>query len=186
MVTELSVFDFDDTLFVSDSKVKIKKKSGKIKYLNSSEFASYKPKKHDEFDFTDFDRIQGKFVQWTKKRFDDSVRASNCLTVIITARGRTDNLEEFFSNLGYKKDDIIFIGTGSADPKTKIDEMRALVNKFTPDEVIYYENCSKVFQEFIDDNGPVKSTTSFYLIDTSSKNCDYQLFVKGKNVGKSK
>jgi len=176
---ELSVFDFDDTLFISDSKVKVKKKSGKIKLLNSRQFAKYKIRKGDEFDFTDFDRINGSFVEWTKERFDASVENTQSKTVIMTARGKTDNLESFFCNLGYKLEDIIFVGTGSADPKSKIAEVSALVNEFHPQEIVYYENCNEVFEEFIYGESDFSATTSFYLLDVSKKNFNYKLFVKG-------
>ena len=133
---ELSIFDFDDTLFITDSMVRIKKKSGKTKLLNSSQFAKYKPKDGDEFDFSDFDRITGSFVEWTKERFDLSLENERSKTVIITARSKTDNIKKLLQSKGYNSNDILIIGTGSGDPHSKIDEVKSLINKFDPDLII--------------------------------------------------
>ena len=80
--------------------------------------------------------------------------------------------------------DIIIIGTGSADPKLKIEKVSDLVQKFNPQEVVYYENCKKVFEEFIYGEIAFPTTTSFYLLDVEKKNFDYKLFVKGGSSDK--
>ena len=53
---KLRVFDFDDTLVKSNSKVYVMNK-GKRKTLTPGEFAIYKKKSGDEFDFSDFDKV---------------------------------------------------------------------------------------------------------------------------------
>ena len=52
----VSIFDFDDTLAKTDSWVYVKTKDGMEKQLDPAEFAVYKAKKGEEFDFRDFDR----------------------------------------------------------------------------------------------------------------------------------
>ena len=51
---KLRVFDFDDTLVKSNSKVFVINK-GKKKTLTPGEFAIYKQKPGDEFDFSEFE-----------------------------------------------------------------------------------------------------------------------------------
>ena len=53
---KLRVFDFDDTLVKSNSKVFVINK-GKKKTLTPGEFAIYNKKPGDEFDFSDFDKV---------------------------------------------------------------------------------------------------------------------------------
>ena len=53
---KLRVFDFDDTLVKSNSKVYVNNK-GKKKTLTPGQFAIYKKKSGDEFDFSDFDKV---------------------------------------------------------------------------------------------------------------------------------
>ena len=52
----LSVFDFDDTIAKSDAWVYVTRRGRTIKKLNPAEFAVYKPRPGEDFDFKDFDR----------------------------------------------------------------------------------------------------------------------------------
>jgi len=53
---KLRVFDFDDTLVKTNSKIYITNK-GKKKTLTPGEYAVYKPKPNDEFDYSDFSKV---------------------------------------------------------------------------------------------------------------------------------
>ena len=53
---KLRVFDFDDTLVKSNSRIHVTNK-GKRKTLTTGEYAIYKAKPGDEFDFTDFSKV---------------------------------------------------------------------------------------------------------------------------------
>jgi hypothetical protein len=64
----LRVFDFDDTLAKVDSYIYVKTPSGKEKKLDSAEFAVYKPKKGEEFDFRDFIDDSAKNVRAVERR----------------------------------------------------------------------------------------------------------------------
>ena len=52
----LSIFDFDDTLVTSTAKVRVVHKDGTTEELNSGEYASYRAKPGDEFDYGDFEK----------------------------------------------------------------------------------------------------------------------------------
>ena len=53
----LHVYDFDDTLANSEVSVYVKLKNGKQVKLNSHEFAKYKLKPGDFFDFSEFNKL---------------------------------------------------------------------------------------------------------------------------------
>ena len=53
---KLRVFDFDDTLVKSNSKVYVTN-NGKKTTLSPGEFAIYDKKAGDEYDFSDFDKV---------------------------------------------------------------------------------------------------------------------------------
>ena len=53
----LSVFDFDDTIALTDSWIYVLKNGKEIKKLDPAQFAVYKPRPGETFDFRDFDRI---------------------------------------------------------------------------------------------------------------------------------
>ena len=99
----------------------------------------------------------------------------------MTARGRTDNLKDFIQKSGYDPKKIIFIGTGSGDPCSKVNEVKSLINKFNPTELVYYENCEDVLEEMIYGENDLNLTTSFYLLDVEKENFNYKLIVKGAN-----
>ena len=55
---KLRVFDFDDTLFTSDSNVKVIGKDGKVRSMTPEVFATYKQKKGETFDFSEFEDVK--------------------------------------------------------------------------------------------------------------------------------
>ena len=52
----LSVFDFDDTIAKSDAWVYVMRGGRLLKKLDPAQFAVYKPRPGETFDFRDFDR----------------------------------------------------------------------------------------------------------------------------------
>ena len=84
---KLRVFDFDDTLVKSNSKVYVINK-GKRKTLTPGEFAVYKQKSGDEFDFSDFDKvIEPKQIKSMFNVFKNIYNASGSRRLtILTAR----------------------------------------------------------------------------------------------------
>ena len=52
----LSVFDFDDTIALTDSWIYVMKDGREIKKLDPAQFAVYKPRPGETFDFRDFDK----------------------------------------------------------------------------------------------------------------------------------
>jgi len=55
---KLRVFDFDDTLVKTDSHIYVKHADGKESKLTPGEYAVYEPKSDDQFDFSDFEKVQ--------------------------------------------------------------------------------------------------------------------------------
>ena len=53
---KLKVFDFDDTLVKSNSRIKITN-NNKVTMLTPAEYAVYDPRAGDEFDFSEFDEL---------------------------------------------------------------------------------------------------------------------------------
>ena len=54
---KLRVFDFDDTLFTSDSKIIVKNEDGSSREMTPEVFATYKAKKGETFDFSQFEQV---------------------------------------------------------------------------------------------------------------------------------
>ena len=80
----LFVFDFDDTIARTDSKVFLIRNNEKIN-MDSDEFASYHYQQGDELDFSDFNRVEGNIIPHTLAILDDAMTKGHKV-VIVTAR----------------------------------------------------------------------------------------------------
>lgn len=98
----LNVFDIDDTLFKTESKVLIVKDGKTVKELASGEFNTYKLKPGEEYDFQQF--RSGKHFHTTAKPIDNMIKRAqravasqtdNDKSVIITARSDFVDKEPF-------------------------------------------------------------------------------------------
>jgi hypothetical protein len=112
----LNIFDIDDTLFRSESKVLIKKNGKVVKELNSGEYNTYKLKQGEQFDFSQF-RSAKTFYNTAvpiDKMIDRARRAVSQenpedKTIIVTARSDFDNKSLFlqkFREHGFPIDQV--------------------------------------------------------------------------------
>mgnify|MGYP006269185647 FL=1 len=98
----LNVFDIDDTLFKTSSKILIRKDGKAVRELNSGEFNTYVLKPGEQYDFEQF--RSGKHFYATSKPIDVMIKRAqravgseteNCKTIIITARSDLFDKEHF-------------------------------------------------------------------------------------------
>jgi len=61
-ISELIIFDFDNTLFIIDTYVIINKPSGQQLRLSNQQFTHYIPEHGDQFDFSEFDKYITKYA----------------------------------------------------------------------------------------------------------------------------
>ena len=124
----LSIFDFDDTLVKSVSWVYVKKDGKEIKKLDAAQFAKYKPKEGEEFDFRDFDRkirepkIIKRNVDLLKKQLSKHGRK----VTILTARALGAPVNQFFKTIGIQP---YVIPLGDANPQKKADYIEKQIKK---------------------------------------------------------
>jgi hypothetical protein len=122
---KLRVFDFDDTLAKTDSKIILHKPDGSTLVLSPAEFAVYKPEPEDEFDFSQFEGplINPREVRAVAKVFRRVMDAGfeDRKVAILTARsvGSQDAIKGFVSDMGYNPEDIEVVTLGSSDPADK-------------------------------------------------------------------
>jgi hypothetical protein len=117
----LRVFDLDDTLVKTSSNIKVTHKDGKETVLTPGEYAVYKPKGGDKFDYSDFNRML-KNPKIIKKNVDLLIRMlsnPNKKVTILTARQLVFPIRYYF-----KKEfglDVYPVALGDADPQKKAD-----------------------------------------------------------------
>ena len=137
---KLRVFDFDDTLVKSNSRIHVTNK-GKRKTLTTGEYAIYKAKSGDEFDFSDFDKvIQPKKIKAMFRVFKNIYKASgNRRITILTARAAYKPVRQFFKDIGY---DVYVVALSSSNPKDKSDWIEKQI-KGGYDDVLFFDDSRK-------------------------------------------
>jgi len=137
---KLRVFDFDDTLVKSNSRIHVTNK-GKRKTLTTGEYAIYKAKPGDEFDFTDFSKvIEPKKIKAMFRVFKNIYKASgNRRLTILTARAAYKPVRQFFKDIGY---DVYVVALSSSNPKDKSDWIEKQI-KGGYDDVLFFDDSRK-------------------------------------------
>jgi len=168
---DITVFDVDDTLVVTKSKIKVfNPKTGYEIELTPQEFNTFKTKAHDKFDFSDFRDLEilkgGKIIEWVFNILKRTIAKGKAVG-IITARDDAKLIYDFLSHNGVKiNPDYIFaindpsLGfTGSTAQKKKEAFMKFVQMGF------------RNFQFFDDDRENIKIANSlnkplkiFYLV----------------------
>ena len=139
----LVVFDFDDTLFRSGAMIGVQRPGQPKRYLSSHQYATYKPKKDEQFDYDQFQVYppDPQPIKKSAKRFIDSVSSQGSSNVIIlTARSESGPVEQVLKNFGMPSVKIFAIGSANPDDKARVVQNLVLQKKYQ--RVIIYEDSS--------------------------------------------
>ena len=125
----ISVLDFDDTVAISKSKVKVTMPNGKIKKINATEFA----KQHEslmnqgaKFDFSDFNKVVGGKKGPLFSKLEKAVnKFGNENVFILTARApeAAPAIKAFLDGLGVKLKAENIVGLADGRPAAKAQWM---------------------------------------------------------------
>lgn len=123
----LRVYDFDDTLAVSQGVIRLVR-GGKERVYKSHEFVSYEPLVGDELCFSDLNNLSR--VRIIKSNWEKLLSESVCpLTnvAIVTSRppGAASAIGKLLKSFGVGNVDIRAIGSGK--PKDKVEAIRSMV-----------------------------------------------------------
>ena len=146
----LSVFDFDDTIALTDSWIYVLKNGKEIKKLDPAQFAVYKPRPGETFDFRDFDkklrnpRLIKQNAELLVKQLDKARRSARGTrkVTILTARRLGAPITSFFRSIGI---DVYVVPLGSANPKDKADWIEKQIRKGY-DTVYFMDDSNKNIQ----------------------------------------
>jgi len=112
--SKIIVFDLDDTLVITDAKIKVcDKKSGECFSLTPEEFNEYESNPDHELDFDDFKSLEimkaGKMIDYYLKIFKEAYRMKLAVG-IVTARDDQKMIYKWLrEHVGFKIDkDLIF------------------------------------------------------------------------------
>lgn len=137
----LSVFDFDDTLVKTTSFIYVTHKDGKKSKLTPGQYAVYKQRDGDKFDFRDFDEVNN--PQIIKGYFEllKRMASSNPNGVfILTARAVYKPVYNFIRQSGIKN--VYVVALGSNNPEDKAQWIEDKVNDGY-DDVFFVDDSKK-------------------------------------------
>lgn len=126
---KLRIFDFDDTLVSSNSRIKVTNKLGKTFYLTPGEYAVYDKKDGDVMDYSEFERlIEPKEIKAMTKVLKNFYKAMGGRRMtVLTARGNKIPLANFLKTIGISNIEIVALG--DSDPQKKADWIEARVKE---------------------------------------------------------
>jgi len=126
---KLRVFDFDDTLVKTNSFIYVKHGDGKESKLTPGEYAVYEPKSTDQFDFSDFEKVQQpQEIKGVTKLLKTVAKSEGeRKVVILTARSAYKPVKEYLKDIGL--DGIYVVALGDSDPQKKADWIEDKIKK---------------------------------------------------------
>ena len=140
---KLRVFDLDDTLVITKSKVHVTKASGEVIHLTPAEYAVYEKEPGDEFDYSDFEGlVDPKAIRWTTKILKSVINKHGTdAAVILTARASEEPAREFFriNNIP----EIPIVALGNSDPEMKAQWIKYVAKKFGYKEIEFFDDSKK-------------------------------------------
>jgi hypothetical protein len=142
-VKKLRVFDFDDSLVTTTSYIYVTHSNGKTTRLTPAEYATYEPKKGDEFDYTDFSEV--KYPKLIKGYFEILRRmakgGSDRGVYILTARSKFRPVHQFIKQTGIKN--VYVVALGDSNPEKKADWIEDKVKHDGYDDVFFVDDSMK-------------------------------------------
>lgn len=137
----LRIFDFDDTLVKTDSRIHVLSASGDKFSLTSGEYAVYAPQHGDEFDYSDFSKlVNPSEIKWTTKILKRII-AKGGEVVILTARGDPNPIRQFISDINIVHVDVVALGDSDPQKKAEYISRRLDVDDFN--EVEFFDDSYK-------------------------------------------
>ena len=139
---KLRVFDFDDTLVQTKSNIYITHKDGKKSTLTPGEYAVYQPKEGDDFDFSDFQKVNDpQEIKGVTNLLKTIVKAvGERVVCILTARSAYKPIRDYLHDIGL--DGIFVAALGSSDPQHKADWIEDKIKKGF-DDIFFIDDSHK-------------------------------------------
>jgi hypothetical protein len=140
---KLRVFDLDDTLVKTTSKVRVEKENGETLVMTPAEYAIYEKQPGDVFDYGDFQRlVDPKQIEWTTRILRRVVtKHGTDAAVILTARSTETPAKEFFEM--YDIPEIPIVALGDSHPVKKAQWILYVAKKFNFTEIEFFDDSYK-------------------------------------------
>lgn len=145
-IKRLTVYDFDETLVITKSMVHVtNSSSGKKTDLTPGEYAVYKPKTDDVFDYSDFEDVMD--AEEIKKVTNGLRKVAKAMSghdvFILTARGVDKPIEIYLKEIGINTNKIRIIALGDSNPQKKADWIEEMIDKHNYNDIYFIDDSIK-------------------------------------------
>ena len=139
---KLRIFDFDDTLVKTNSFIYVTHKDGKTSKLSPGQYAVYKERPGDTFDFKDFQQVTNpQLIKGYVELLRRMVNSGGSREVyILTARAAERPVSQFIKDLGISGVKVIALGDNNPEKKADWIEDRV---KEGYDDVFFVDDSEK-------------------------------------------
>ena len=139
---KLRIFDFDDTLVKTNSFIYVTHKDGRKSKLNPGQYAVYKERPGDTFDFKDFQQVTNpQVIKGYVELLRRMVNSGGSREVyILTARAAERPVSQFIKDLGISGVKVIALGDNNPEKKADWIEDRV---KEGYDDVFFVDDSPK-------------------------------------------
>jgi FMN phosphatase YigB (HAD superfamily) len=139
---KLRIFDFDDTLVKTNSFIYVTHKDSKISKLTPGQYAVYKERPGDKFDYKDFQQVTNpQLIKGYVELLRRMVNSGGSREVyILTARAAERPVSQFIKDLGINGVKVIALGDNNPEKKADWIEDRV---KEGYDDVFFVDDSPK-------------------------------------------
>jgi hypothetical protein len=141
----LRVLDFDDTIVKTTSYIYITHANGKKSKLTPGEYAVYKPREGDDFDYSDFqsvnEPVEIKQMTTILRRMVKKVTSGGIF--ILTARAAYKPIKQYLKDIGIDTKKVYVVALASADPKHKAEWVSDKIDEEGFDDVYFADDSEK-------------------------------------------
>ena len=140
---KLRIFDFDDTLVKTNSFIYVTHKDGKKSKLSPGEYAVYKERPGDQYDFSDFQKVtEPKLIKGYVEVLKRMAASDSGRTIyILTARAAYKPVYNFIRSLGIRNVEVVALGDNN--PEKKADWIETKVKDEGYDDVFFVDDSLK-------------------------------------------
>lgn len=142
---KLRVMDFDDTLVTTKSYVYVTHSNGKVTKLTSSQYAGYKKRPGDTFDYSEFEGVVSpreiKKITNVLRRLVYSIGRD--VVYILTARGSYQPIKDYLKTIGINSSKIFVVALSSNNPKDKADWIESKIDGEGYDDIYFADDSIK-------------------------------------------
>jgi hypothetical protein len=139
----LRIFDFDDTLALTKSMIRVVGDDGAVRHLTPGEYAVYVPRAGDIFDYSDFEHlIEPREIKSLTKILKRVVtRHGVDAAVVLTARGSAKPVHEFLDAFNLPQIPVVALDT--SDPLAKAYWIKSTVMRLGLERVEFFDDSVK-------------------------------------------